>query len=642
MCRNRHGRWFLLLVVPVLFAESAQAQAIPHDDKGPVGFDGPGFGGDPRILKPPGDIEVRYGGLRPREIGHGYGEHWFVITNRSPRSRTVTLTVPRNKARRADLRALTRTVDVPAAKTVDVSLWQPRLQMGGYGLEVKVDGRTLPPAPGHNVDTSYYHGTRDIRVLLSPTASGNVAQFVRERAGGQAPFSPHRPRNLAVQNLRGSQNQEPTWSDNWLGYSGYNGIVFASKDWQAQPAPVQTALLRWVECGGALLILGPWPAPKHWTTAVRVDEGVSSYAVGFGECVVWTKLPKEVWPAEGWSPRALRFLGESWTMTSGPFLRMSSSGPFGFTAGRANQMFPVVENVEVPVRGLLLLMLIFVVLIGPVNLIVLTRKNRRIWLLWTVPALAAVTCLAVFGYMVASEGRGTHVRTEAITFLDETHQRAATIGWIGFYATVPPRDGLHFSYDTELTPLFATGRWNTTASRSIDWTSEQHLSAGWLQPRVPLHFQLRKNQEERQERIQVRRGGDGRFTVINGLSTEIRTLHLASKQGKVYTASGIPVNDQAVLQPVGTIRAEDNFGKLRHLYWCKADVHRFGDLNDPAVTWLAGLQDMTDHPKQYLLPGCYVATLETTPFVEGVLRHAQTRKGRSVVFGLMKEPLNEN
>src|SRR5262249_22639553 len=134
----------------------------------------------------------------------------------------------------------------------------------------------------------------------------------------------------------------------------------------------------------------------------------------------------------------------------------------------ANDVFPVVEGMETPVRGLFVVMLVFAVTIGPVNLYLLARARRRIWMLWTVPLLALATCRAVFGYMVSVEGWHGHARTESLTVLDEASGRASTIGWTGFYTPLAPLDGLHFSRDTELTPqLVDDGRWGNNPRRGI-------------------------------------------------------------------------------------------------------------------------------------------------------------------------------
>src|SRR5262249_61142071 len=78
----------------------------------------------------------------------------------------------------------------------------------------------------------------------------------------------------------------------------------------------------------------------------------------------------------------------------------------------ATRRFPIVENLRIPVRGMFIVMLLFAFLIGPLNIRILTRKKRRIWLLWTVPSISLLACLALAGYMFFSEGWTGQVRSE--------------------------------------------------------------------------------------------------------------------------------------------------------------------------------------------------------------------------------------
>ena len=84
----------------------------------------------------------------------------------------------------------------------------------------------------------------------------------------------------------------------------------------------------------------------------------------------------------------------------------------------------LVGETTVPVRGLLLLVICFAVGIGPVNVWLLSRRQKRMWLWWNVPAVSLVTCLAVFGYALLSEGIRGRGRTALITVLDEDAHRA--------------------------------------------------------------------------------------------------------------------------------------------------------------------------------------------------------------------------
>jgi hypothetical protein len=69
-----------------------------------------------------------------------------------------------------------------------------------------------------------------------------------------------------------------------------------------------------------------------------------------------------------------------------------------------------------------------------------------------------------------------------------------------------------------------------------------------------------------------------------------------------------------------------------------AEAANLGAMRDAYVgNWL---QALDGEPLRYLRPGCYVALLDDAPFIEDGLRRYQSRKGRSVVIGIMKEPVH--
>jgi hypothetical protein len=274
-------------------------------------------------------------------------------------------------------------------------------------------------------------------------------------------------------------------------------------------------------------------------------------------------------------------------------------------------------------------MLLFAILIGPVNIRLLTKKKRRIWLLWTVPAFSLLTCLLIVGFMFVSEGWQAKARVGGMVYLDESSQRASSLSWLGLYTPMTPGDGLHFSQETEITPHLRMERWsNSRYPRTMDWTNDQHLESGWIAPRLPAHFMLRTG-EKRLERILVRSGNDG-ITLTNGLKAPIKTIWVADKKGKVYSAERIPEGGEAVLKPSDLqLRNEAGIatnepGTLRKLF--------------TGVWWGLGTY-CESNPEHVLRPGCYVAILEGAPFLEKGLSNAQLRPEITAVFGVMKEPL---
>ena len=115
---------------------------------------------------------------------------------------------------------------------------------------------------------------------------------------------------------------------------------------------------------------------------------LTAYYPGFGQCLVASEADVRNWTPEQW-----RAILDMWEQSAQPWQHLRSPND-------ANSAFPVVEDRGVPVRALFAAMLVFAVLIGPVNIKLLARKKRRLWLLWTVPVFSLLTCVAVFGFML--------------------------------------------------------------------------------------------------------------------------------------------------------------------------------------------------------------------------------------------------
>ncbi len=668
---------------------------------------------------------------------HGYAEYRIAVSNRSPdTAHQVTLILPKETfgVSGSRIREITRSVVVGPAATVHVSLLQPPVPMAyGSELGVAIDGKVekeevllaggqhgrgelgvrrvsvgvgAPPRRGtrtksyplslrilisRNIDATALHTQANKLLSPAPSGSGSLPSGGPLRSGGGGATASYETIDLGL--------PVSEWNTNWLGFSRYDGVIVTDEDSRQMPPDVQAALWHYVECGGALLVLGARELPEKWRLKESLQPepptgaaGVDIYHIGFGQCIVSPETDTKSLNQKQW-----RQIVESWLKTAAPW-------HWGNSVEEANRIFPVVGKLGIPVRGLFLLMLLFAVTIGPVNLIVLSRKKRRIWLLWTTPVISLVTCFAVFAYATFAEGWKRVVRTEGLTILDERAHRATTIGWTAFYSALTPGDGLHFGYETELTPQISAR--NTNKVLTIDWTRNQHLASGWITARVPTHFMIRKS-EVRRERVTVRRGADARLSMVNGLGADISQFWLKDQDGTIYAATDIPAGLEAelVLQP--DLRIDDNLSRstevlqlefwdptinqeldrgnfspmlrdemrwhgmllsdnvtvsvqdserqweitdqlLRHSYNIKTDrvggsLRIYGErsLNLRAIfasdNWIEDIEHLKINPEQYLLPGCYIAALDTSPFIEEGLQNVTEKQYSSVVYGILDE-----
>ena len=412
------------------------------------------------------------------------------------------------------------------------------------------------------------------------------------------------------------------WSPSWLSYSAFDAIFLSAADFSSMAPAVATALWRYAECGGNLVIVGGGDVPAPWQSSQKTSlEGGARFDVGFGKCFAFEKAN-----VSGLKPSAIKAMMDAARGSA----RYWQSLP---AEDGANADFPVVKNTRIPVRVMVFVMLAFVVAIGPANMIVLSRLKRRTWMLWTVPAISFVTCLIVFTYSMLREGVMPDTRIEGLTLLDQVNRRATSIGLTAFYCPLTPSQGLSFGFDTEVTPLiempnFGMGGFEPGTQREMDWTQSQHLQRGWVTARVPAHFHLRKS-ETRRERLELESTA-GKLNVVNGLGASIRSLWLADQSGQIYAASNIVAGQKAALSPSQEIpkvnaqlAAGDFIGKL-------GDISVANLLSWKAVALAS-----------HLAPGTYIAELDENPFLENGLgsKAKSTRtRSRSIVYGILESP----
>jgi len=282
------------------------------------------------------------------------------------------------------------------------------------------------------------------------------------------------------------------------------------------------------------------------------------------------------------------------------------------SSGSFDDYFPIVEDSGVPVRLMIVILIGFVVLAGPVNLVLLHKLKRRTWFLWTLPAISILTSAVVFATALLNEGFTPTVRRDVITILDHQSQQATTVGALGIYAPVAPGN-LEFSAHTEVTPLLSSRGQDSGSNRGINWTKGQLFTGKWIASRVPAHFAVRKS-ESRKERLSVT-WKSGTPTVVNSLGTDITYLCLADAQGNIFEATHLRAGQRAKLQRVA--------GKKTVINYLNTNFLLSTDKDTPE----------SEYPKN-LSAGTYLARLDDSPFMENPIGRGQL-KTHAVVLGVL-------
>ena len=536
------------------------------------------------------------------ETHHGYFEYRVRLTNTSgSQERRVQVRLPDGQGYSggsANVSEIEREVTVaPGTETV-VSLLQPplpithdrsvRVTAGGQSKSISMDG----------VDhvTSYRHGSVSSVVLVSKAVDGNFRPRAEAHSAG-----------IQVSVVR-SEVEIHNWSTNWLAYTCYEGLVLTDDDMRAIPAQAKQAIKRYVMAGGSLTVLGRWQPEQDWYAQSNDEHKTEAYYVGFGEAVVIGEKDPNVIRSG-----TLNALSRTWFRSHSTWMEERDD------VSSANRRFAVVEDLGVPTGGLLLLMIAFAVVIGPVNLWYLGRIKKRMWLMWTVPAISLVFCLAVWVYATAAEGWRGRERTEGLTLLDERAAVAITHGMTAFYSPLTPGGGLRFSADTEVTPQIDF--YQDDRRRTVDWTKQQHLKTGWIVARVPAHFRVRKCDPTQRGRINPTINTDGDITAVNGLGAACEVLYLADENGDIHVARDTRAGEAFDLSDSGG-RASGGADALRDLY-----------RKDTPVEMLAEAERRYE---QLLQPNSYIAVLDDNPFIESGMGKEDSRKARAIVYGLVE------
>ena len=546
----------------------------------------------------------------------GYMDYRATLTNSGMTDHTIELVLPQDGQGYGNhIQHITRKVTIPAGSTATISLFQPPLRMYGNGVGVVIDGRyqqeTLSLVNVQHCQTPGWQYHESYCILLSrqigfdDVNTGLQQAFAVQQEEGPSFMSKSQGNfSLALSEFPVSE-----WSQNWLSYSRYHGILLAGGEWAVLPDGVKRALLEYVRCGGSLSIVGPTTFDGEPFT-VEQTEGIFKLSYpGFGIISATSRKDISTWGKPEWE-----LLKDGWDASSRA-LRQSKS------IKEANDWFPVIEDLSIPVRGLLLIVLIFAVLIGPANLFILTRKKRQMWLFGTVPLLSIVASFIVFGYASFSEGWKGYTRTQSLTILDEDENLASSIGIAAFYCPLTPQDGLHFEYETECTAQINQDSYREGGNgRTLDWTSDQHLASGWITSRIPSHFKLRKSQMRR-EKIVFSEASSGLYDALNGFGSPVESLYYADAAGTLYHAEHIPPGAKITLQ--------------------RLDQHVTPGVQNPLLLrdvftgdWHSAIDAMLKDPLLYLRPNCYIAVIKEPLFVEQALRKQKTETFESVVYGI--------
>lgn len=547
------------------------------------------------------DVVVTGQPVFDHRVSHGYAEYRFQVKNNSNQEHQVDVRLSTS----GNQFNMNKTVKVDPGSRAEFSMFSNRRKTT-HRLHVVLDNRQERSQMFSEVNSGYPQHRAFTSLLVSKSINvTDVMEDIEKLKGweGTNKFSEHYM-------TRRTDSAPVDWSANWLAYSSFDGIVIKGSDFDGMTPNIRAALLQYVKAGGNLSLIGyigiPFKgAPIHARNTENPD--CKEYALGFGLCFIY---PSETPPGSIWLKKEI----PQWERTGNTFDLTTH-------IRNTNKKLPVVEQMSVPVRGFMLLITLFALIAGPITIFILSKLNRRIWLLWLIPLESLIACSIVLAYSFYSEGITPTVRMRGITLLDQTTHTATTLGWLGYYCPQRPSDGLLFPANLELNKVESYS-WRHNTGK-VDWTQSQHLKHGWIEARVPTFFMTRQN-DFRRERLEFSMNADGGVEVVNGLGVEIEALWYCKANDIYYHAENLKPGQKVSLDTTqNNYKAGTSFRRLFQ--------NEYGDL-DP---W------KTKELPSYLTPGTYMAVLKGSPFMHHGLGERKVHlKTESLLYGILPQEVN--
>ena len=194
---------------------------------------------------------------------------------------------------------------------------------------------------------------------------------------------------------------------------------------------------------------------------------------------------------------------------------------------------------EVPARAFAAVVVLFVILVGPVNLYWLTKKGKRRWALFTIPAISLLVFLLLVGWAVLVDGFDVKTVTRGVSYLDQTQNRVTAIVRPGYDAGIVPSAGLAFPAATVVIDV-DQDTWIPRRRRfENDWTDGLRLRSGWVEPRRSSEFMLIQAATCRRRLAIGRPDANDTVEITNELGTDVASLVFTATDGRHFSLTDL-------------------------------------------------------------------------------------------------------
>lgn len=320
----------------------------------------------------------------------------------------------------------------------------------------------------------------------------------------------------------------------WRGYTSLDVLMMAEEEWEALAPGPRLAILEWTRLGGRLDLYTRESQPATWLKETGlVGDGAADRNRGLGSIRAWNwngrdlgakELVKRYLPVGNLARHLAEEYQKSWPL-------LDSLGGKNFNAVLV-----------------VLLLVAFGIVVGPINLFVLAKPGRRHRLFITTPIISLVASLLIMALILLSDGIGGSGRRVLLAALEpgaeekrlyvvqEQISRSGVLLGTGF------RIGEPVFLSQVMLPRSAWNRFDTSSSEVGSFSLEGATYRGdWFQSRSEQAHYLQSVRPTR-SRIERRAAGDGETPpkLFSSLEFTLDQFFYRDPDGRVWrsTATG--------------------------------------------------------------------------------------------------------
>lgn len=334
-----------------------------------------------------------------------------------------------------------------------------------------------------------------------------------------------------TKSLDGSAISTDFLPTDWRGLAGFEILMFTAEEWRSIEAAEREAIQDWINQGGQLVLChaGATPPGDLPKAGAQGSGGIEHWALGDDFVARAAGLLDQ--PRQALSSQAMENYSWRWSMAE--------------AVGRS----------EPPQVLIVVFVIAFAVVVGPLNFVVLAPLGRRHRLFWTTPLISVVASLLMAAFIFLSEGiGGSGKRLEAELSLPAERK---TVVWQEQVSRtgVLLENTFTLSEKALLLPIelrdHASGA-RGSSERGISYSLNGALWGGdWFQSRGTQSQFLAAVIPSR-GKLEVQAGADGQPVATSSFDKELKEIWYFDQAGEAWRGANLNPGEKQTLKKAET------------------------------------------------------------------------------------------